>query len=54
MSDTSHLAYRNGLALIDPTTRTKRGARHGSHLAMGAFIAALWLFDFAMHAWWRF
>jgi hypothetical protein len=50
MLDTSHLAYRNGLIRIDSMTRTKRGARYGSHLAMGAFIAALWLFDFAMQA----
>ena len=48
--------YRNGLEQIDPTTRTMRIVRRRRfwavpHLALGAFIAALWLFDFALDAW---
>jgi hypothetical protein len=45
-----HFAHRSKVEAFDPAAR---GMRYGSLMAMGGFIAALWLFDFAMHAWWR-
>ena len=57
----SQIAYRNGMERIDPMTRTMRITPSRSrrfwyvpHLALGAFIAALWATDLVAHLYFRF